>query len=435
MLVALTIAGSDSSGGAGLQADLKAFASQGVHGAVAITAVTAQNTQRVAGIHPLPSREVVAQIDAVLEDVPVSGAKTGMLYSASIARAVARRLDGEPFPLVVDPVMVAGVGDALSGADLVGAIRDRVAPLATVLTPNLPEAESLLGHNIEGEEGARAACRELLELGCEAVLLKGGHAAGPTCRDLLYHRGKFLVLEYPRVAIRGHGGGCVLAALLAANLAKGMTVPEATLKAKASVHQAVLDNYIIGGGVPVVSPLTAVYRGAQAHEVSGRLLRSARDLARLLPRHWVPEVGADLAFALPGARTREEVWGLEAPIVGCGNGAVLPAGVAAGGSEHLSAVVLAAMARHGGMRSAASLRMSEDNLARAREAGMTTAPGRKEGGASPIKPDSRTDSAISIPEQVPDVIYELAGPRGVPLLCLLGRGPEEVLAKARRLVA
>jgi len=142
VLVALTVAGSDSLGGAGIEADVKAMASQGVHGAVAITAVTAQNSCRVARILPLPVDEIIGQMDAVLEDVHISAAKTGMLYSAEIATAVAQRLASTDFPLVVDPVLVAGVGDALGREGLVEAMRERIAPLATIITPNVPEAEA-----------------------------------------------------------------------------------------------------------------------------------------------------------------------------------------------------------------------------------------------------------------------------------------------------
>ncbi|NLK26076.1 MAG: bifunctional hydroxymethylpyrimidine kinase/phosphomethylpyrimidine kinase [Euryarchaeota archaeon] len=435
MLVALTIAGSDSVGGAGIQADIKSFASQGIHGAVAITAVTAQNTRKVADIFPLRPQEVVSQIDTILEDVHISGAKTGMLYSAQIARAVAQRLEGENIPLVVDPVMVAGVGDALSGDDLIDAICSHMAPLATILTPNIPEAEALLGHTISNEVEARDACRELVDLGCQAVLLKGGHAEGPTCRDILFHRNRYLTLEYPRVPIRGHGGGCVLAALLTANLAKGSGLEGAVIRAKASLHQAIIDNYSIGGGIPMVAPLSHIYQGALGNEVSSRLLRSAQELASFLPRAWVPEVGCDLAFALPGAISVEDVCGLEGRIIGIGDGALLPAGVAFGASHYASTIILAAMARDNSMRSAITLRFSEEHLARAIEAKLTTgSPDGKEAEASVFHGKRCIDSTIKSMGLVPDVVFDRGGMGREPMIHLLGRSPEEVMKKVRKLV-
>lgn len=272
MLVAMTVAGSDSSGGAGIEADIKAMASMGVHAAVALTAITAQNTQRVASIFPLPPEVVVAQIDAVLEDVHVSAAKTGMLFSASIAAAVAARLSREDFPVVVDPVLVAGVGDPLGRGDLVDAMREKIVPIATILTPNVPEAEALLGRSIKSDVDVRKACRELADLGAKAVLLKGGHLDGgegcATCTDTLYFDGKFLHLEVPRLEIRGHGGGCILSSYLAANLAKGMGVWEAALSAKAAINEAVRSNYPIGKGVPVVNAMSGVGRRCKSQSAA-----------------------------------------------------------------------------------------------------------------------------------------------------------------------
>ena len=427
MLVAMTIAGSDSSGGAGLQADLKAFASAGVHGAVAITAITAQNTQRVANIFPLPSEQVVAQISAVLEDVHVSAAKTGMLYSGAIARAVAARLNGEGIPLVVDPVMVAGVGDALSLADLADAVRDELAPLATVLTPNLPEAEVLLGHSIIGEDGAMQACRELAALGSEAVLLKGGHAEGPTCRDLLFHRHRFTVMEHARVPIRGHGGGCTLAALLAANLAKGFSIRDAVARSNEIVRQAVIDNYPIGHGVPVVNPLSPVYRKAASFDVSEQLLRFRRKAIDLIPGEWVPEEECELAYALPSARSSADICTLEACMTGrdCASGPMF------GASPRMAAIVLAAMKRDGSMRSALGLRCSADNVALVRERGMRALPLKR---ASVIAYENSEDISLNARGLVPDAVFDLGRPENVIDLFLLGRSPEDILNKLRKLL-
>lgn len=431
MLVAMTIAGSDSSGGAGLQADLKAFASEGVHGAVAITAITAQNTQRVAGILALPPDQVLAQIDAVLEDVHVSAAKTGMLYSGAIARAVAKRLRDERIPLVVDPVMVAGVGDGLSLGDLAEAVRDELAAIATVLTPNIPEAEVLLGRTIASEDDAMEACRELSALGSEAVLLKGGHAGGPTCRDLLFHEGRFTVMEHARVPIRGHGGGCALAAFLAANLAKGRSLKDAVIRSNDSVRYAVMENYPIGHGVPVVNPLSRLYRSASSHEVSESLLGAAREAACLMPGGWVAQGGTEFVYALPSAQGVEDVCSLEAPIIDRGGRALLPAGVAFGASPRMTAIVRAAMARDGGMRSAIGLRHSTKMAARLIDRGMRALPIK---GVSIIDGENSTDTGLNARGFVPDAVFGLLGPEERSEMYLLGRDPEEVLDKLRKLV-
>ena len=431
MLVAMTIAGSDSSGGAGLQADLKAFASEGVHGAVAITAVTAQNTQRVAGIHALPPDLVLAQIEAVLDDIHISAAKTGMLYSGAIARTVAGRLRDEHIPLVVDPVMVAGVGDGLSLNDLAEAVREELAPIATILTPNLPEAEVLLGRAIAGPDDMMEACHELSALGSEAVLLKGGHAEGPTCRDILLHEGHFTVMEHARVPIRGHGGGCTLAALLAASLAKGHSLRDAVIRSNEAVRHAVVDNYHIGHGVPVVNPLSRLHRSASSYEVSERLLGAAREAACLMPGDLVAQNGTEFVYALPSARDPEDICSLEAPIVSRNGRALLPASVTFGASRRMTAIVRAAMAWDGGMRSAIGLRHSSDMVALLIDRGMRPMPIKR---ASIIDGENLTDTGLKARGLVPDAVFDLPGSGKGSMMYLLGRDPGEVVDKLRKLV-
>jgi hydroxymethylpyrimidine kinase/phosphomethylpyrimidine kinase len=436
MLVTLTVAGSDSIGGAGIEADIKAMGSQGVHAAVALTAVTAQNTAEVAGIFPLEPSQVVAQIDAVLFDIHVSAAKTGMLYSAAIASAVADRLKRESFPVVVDPVLVAGVGDPLNREDLVEAIRTRMAPLATIITPNVPEAEALVGYEVREDAELRRACRDLADLGAEAVLLKGGHLSGPTVTDLFYYNGKFLHTEAARVDVRGHGGGCVLSSLLTVNLAKGMGLWEAVLTAKTAVDRAVRSNYPVGRGVPIVDPLGQVVKDAQRYDVSRRLIRCSREVVDLLPREWIPEVGTNVVFALPGAERPEDVCGLESRIVARGTRAACAGGVDFGASRNLSKVVLAAMASDGGVRAAMNLRFNEENLRKVQRAGLSVGSFKRgKGAASDRTTEQGTEDTINTLGFVPDTVYDTGGPGMEPMMRLLGRSPEELLTKLKRIIA
>ncbi|MEO0912799.1 MAG: bifunctional hydroxymethylpyrimidine kinase/phosphomethylpyrimidine kinase, partial [Pseudomonadota bacterium] len=225
--IALTIAGSDSGGGAGLQADLKAFSALGVYGASVVTAVTAQNTTAVTAVHEVPAAIVSAQIAAVLEDLDVRAIKIGMLFSPDIIEAVARALEGFAGAIVLDPVMIAKSGDALLQEAAVSTLRETLIPQADLLTPNLPEADHLL--NGAGAEDDETQGRALLSLGPKAVLLKGGHGHGEICRDLLIEAGKPpLVLSASRVATRNtHGTGCTYSAAIAAQLAKGLPLKEA----------------------------------------------------------------------------------------------------------------------------------------------------------------------------------------------------------------
>jgi hydroxymethylpyrimidine/phosphomethylpyrimidine kinase len=246
----MTIAGSDSGGGAGIQADLKTFAALGVYGTSAITAVTAQNTQGVYGIVELAPDMVAQQIDAIVRDIGADAVKTGMLANASIIEVVAAKIREHGLPnLVVDPVMVAKSGDHLLERDAVAALRDLLVPLAAVVTPNLPEAEVLVGRDLASEDDVRAAAKEIAALGCRAVVVKGGHRAGRTVVDLLYDGRRFEEFSGPRIETEStHGTGCTFASAIAAALAQGASVPDAVGRAKEYVTEALRHAYPIGGG-------------------------------------------------------------------------------------------------------------------------------------------------------------------------------------------
>jgi hydroxymethylpyrimidine/phosphomethylpyrimidine kinase len=249
--IALTIAGSDSSGGAGIQADLKTFSAFGVYGASAITALTAQNTRGVAAVEPVAAGFVVAQIDAVLGDLEVGAIKTGMLADAEIVAAVAGRLSATAgLPLVVDPVMVATSGDVLLADDAIEAVKRQLIPLARLITPNLPEAARLLGTKAAVDDAQAAEqARALLALGCGAVLLKGGHGTGEAAVDILCDAAGTEPLVRPRIATpHTHGTGCTLSAAIAALLAQGVALREAVVRAKDFVWQALEAGQALGVG-------------------------------------------------------------------------------------------------------------------------------------------------------------------------------------------
>ncbi len=249
--VALTIAGSDPSAGAGIQADLKTFQAVGVYGATAITALTAQNTLGVYGIDEASPAIVAAQIDAVASDLGVDGVKTGMLASAAIVGAVAERVrHWEIAPvLVVDPVLVAKGGDRLLRPDAMGALLRDLLPLAAVLTPNLPEAEAILGRAIaDDDEDVRAAAREIRALGPRAVVVKGGHRAG-RARDVYFDGAAFEILDADRIATTStHGTGCTFSAAIAARLALGDDALDAVRYAKGFVTRAIERARPLGAG-------------------------------------------------------------------------------------------------------------------------------------------------------------------------------------------
>jgi hydroxymethylpyrimidine/phosphomethylpyrimidine kinase len=240
--VALTIAGSDSSGGAGIQADLKTFAALGVYGASVITALTAQNTSGVSGIHQVPAEFVAAQIDAVFSDLDIRAVKIGMAAQLATVEAIVAGLKRwSPQHVVLDPVMVATSGDRLLAADAVAGLRTQLIPLASLITPNLPEAAALLDEPVAVSEAAiESQGKRLLAMGCPAVLIKGGHGQGRESIDYLVRGSGIVALAAPRIATKNtHGTGCSLSSAIAAGLAKGEDLETAVRHAKAWVSAAI----------------------------------------------------------------------------------------------------------------------------------------------------------------------------------------------------
>lgn len=434
MLVALTVAGSDSIGGAGLEADLKAFASLSIHGVCAVTAVTSQNTRKVKSIFPIPIKHILSQLDAVLEDARISSAKIGMLYSAEIAEGVAKRLGREAFPIVVDPVMVAGVGDSLHKTDLIQALKDYLFPIATIITPNRYEAEALSGVSIKRWEDARKACKRIGVLGAKAVLLKGGHFDDPIAKDLLYYNGRLIEVSSPRLEAHVHGGGCAYSSFIAGYLAKGKELNEAVALAKARIFDSIASRYSIGKGVSLVNPMAAVEKDVARYSVLASLKHAVKEAETLLTPSWIPEVGTNFVFALPCATGIEQVCGVEGRIIPVGGVPTHCGSVDFGASKHVATIILTAMRSDPEVRSAINLRLSKENLACLRSAGLSIGSFERE-----KEPKGRktmewgTAETIRSMGLVPDVIFDRGSVGKEPMIRLLGRDPEDVLKKLNRI--
>ena len=430
MKSALTIAGSDSGGGAGIQADLKSLAAVGVHGTSVITCVTAQNTRSVRSIFPLPVEEVRAQLQAVLGDFDVRGAKTGMLYSADIVRAVAGELEGTKFPLVVDPVMVATVGASLQRADFAAALSRHLLRRAALVTPNRYEAERLSGRPVRTPADARAAAKAIAKLGPDAVLVKGGHFRGELV-DLLYHEGGFTEYRSYRFPKELHGSGCTLAASIAGYLATGLDLVPAIERGRQRVAVGFLMSYKAGRGVDIVNSHAAVDRLAIVQAVT----EGAEAATRLIPIAWTPEVGINLGFAVPGAIAPSDVCALQGRITRVGDRLRVTGPPAFGASKHIARVILTAMRFDPRMRSAINLKYREKSARRLKNTGLVV--GTFDRGMQPEGTSTMewgTERVTRKLGRVPDVITDRGDVGKEAMMRVLGTEPRDVLRKVRRIV-
>jgi hydroxymethylpyrimidine kinase/phosphomethylpyrimidine kinase len=433
MANALTIAGSDSVGGAGLQADLKAFEAAGVHGCSIVTCVTSQNTKGVSSIFALPPREVAKQIRSVMEDVEIDAVKTGMLYSSEIVRTVASQLKPVSAPIVVDPVMTATTGSSLHETGFVEALITKLFPVATVVTPNLSEASRLSGVKVKDEKGVMRAGDEIMELGPRAVLIKGGHLKGTDAADYLFYRRGIVKITSPRVDADVHGTGCTFASLIAAHLAKGFGLEDSVKRSKNMMYKAVLAREKVGLGIPCANPLAVLRIEAGKPDMLRELEAAGAELERMLTPDLIPEVGTNIAYAVLGALDPSEVAAFDGRVVRVGSRARKIGCPKFGASKHVARIVLAASYHDANIRTAMNLKYSEQNLAACRKAGLSVSTfDRSEEPEGVSSMTWGVHRAIERFGGVPDVVFDLGGIGKEPMIRLLGENPADVLGKLKR---
>jgi hydroxymethylpyrimidine kinase/phosphomethylpyrimidine kinase len=436
MPIALTIAGSDSGGGAGIQADLKTFAALGVYGASVITSVTAQNTLEVTGIHDLPAEFITLQLDTVMRDLPIDAVKTGMLSNPAIIRAVSERLQTLGVEkLVVDPVMVAKGGAALLRKEAEAELIDRLLPLAYVVTPNLGEAEVLAGLPIRNVEEMEQAARRIHAKGSRHVVVKGGHLDGPPV-DVFFDGRRFQYFEGERIETKSlHGTGCTFASAIAAELAKGAEVTEAVCRAKAYITTAIRLAEPIGHGFGPTHHFGALYRQAARYDIILQLEEAVTQLREGGIAALIPEVQSNLGLALPQATMLPEVAAWEGRIVRVGEDIYPMGSPRFGASQHVATIILAAMCVDPRYRSAMNIRYGEDILRTCQTANLRIA--KLSHQAEPAEAQSREGltvtwgvaEAIQGMDTVPDIIYDHGTVGHEAMLWVLGQDATEVARK------
>ncbi|MEM0371123.1 MAG: bifunctional hydroxymethylpyrimidine kinase/phosphomethylpyrimidine kinase [Ignisphaera sp.] len=442
MKKALTIAGSDSGGGAGIQADLKTFAALGVHGMSVITSVTAQNTYEVRAVHDIPLDIIKAQFEAVVEDIGVDAAKTGMLSRYEVVELVSSLIKSYSIPVVVDPVMVAKSGAPLLKENAVEALIKYLIPIATVVTPNRFEAEKLTSIAIKSIDDAKRAARKIVEdLGARAAIVKGGHIEGEESIDILYVDGVYREFRAKRIETRNtHGTGCSFSAAIAAELAKGKNIVEAVKTAKEFITIAIEHGLPIGKGHGPVNPMAWLYIPAERYKVLEDLKKAIDILEAnsniVVPL--IPEVGMNIAVSLPKpyARSLNDVAAIPGRIVRAGNKIKVVSSPEFGASKHMARAILKAIEYNENVRAVANIKFSEKIIEIARELGFTVAFYDR----SKEPPEIKSIEGGSIPwgieqaikmlnNKVPDIVYHRGDWGKEPMINIFGRTATEVVEK------
>lgn len=420
---ALTIAGSDSIGGAGIQADIKAMGALGVHAASIVTAVTAQNTYEVADIFPIPEDVIEAQFRSVVSDLKINAVKTGMLYSSGIAKLVADLLEDHEAPLIIDPVLTAGVGGSLAQNGLADSIRKHLMPLCELITPNKYEAEVLSGIEINNEYDATLAC-ELIGRDGSSVYLKGGHMDTKKVIDYLYLNSQIKKFEYPRLNKSGHGSGCTLSSYITANCAKGMDIATAVMKSRTLIQRSIETQYSIGKGDNIVNA-SVRFDSPPARDVIDEVESISSRIVDILPSELVPKEGLNIVYAAPGAEGPEDIVAVMGRIT-LSNGKLKKNGpVKFGAAEQLSYMLLSAMKFEPETRSMMSLRYSSDTADVLEELGYTV--GRFDRRSNrPI--DSLMGDVVKKAGKVPDAIID-SDAKKERIIRVFGKDPRDVLGK------
>jgi hydroxymethylpyrimidine/phosphomethylpyrimidine kinase len=439
--IALSIAGSDSGAGAGIQADLKTFSALGVYGCTAITAITAQNTRKVAEIFEVSPAMVEQQVRSVMTDMPPDAIKVGMVYSNQIIDAVYRSLRKSKVPIVLDPILAAGTGAKLLRDDAYESFVSKLVPLCGLVTPNRIEAEKLTGVRIRTESDGIEAAKKIRKLGAKNVIVKGGHFGAFSVTDILLDgRGRVTRITNPRIKIEeSHGSGCNFSSAVTAYLAKGAALEDACRMANEYVHVAIKNAVRVGIGLPVTNPLSAIYRDASRYQVLAELQKgvehvsSVDDFYRL-----IPETQTNFVYALPGANDISEVAGVRGRIVRIGNTAVPASYIEFGASRHMASAIIGYMQVNPSYRSVINIRFNDElvkickrlfsvsSYDRSREPKGIK---RKEGSSvtwGTLKALSKNPKA--------DVIYHRGDIGKEPMITVFGRNPSEVAIKIKAIL-
>lgn len=440
---ALSIAGSDSSGGAGIQADIKTMSALGIYSCTVITAITAQSTSNVDYILPLDAQIIKKQIKSVLSDIPINAIKIGMVFNNEIITAVSDLLNQSKIPIVLDPIISAGTGARLLQKEFVNDFKSKLIPICDVITPNIHEAETLSGIKIRTEKDIRKTASKIQQLGAKNVIIKGGHFRDDkeTIVDIfLDEHGKFTVFKNPRLRIvETHGSGCNFSAAVTSFLAMKYPVINACFLANKYVHKSIVKTVKIGKGIPVNNPISKMYEESCRYQVIEELGRAVENLVNMKNfADLIPETQSNLVYAIPNAKGLEDVAGVNGRIVKAGNKSVPTSGIKFGASKHVASSVLEYMKTNQMIRSALNIKNDNSILNGCKKLFTVSyyernlEPGiikEKEGNSIPwgIKM-----ALLRNPDA--DIIYHTGDLGKEPMIIIFGHSPQDVIDKVKKLL-
>lgn len=436
----LTIAGSDSGGGAGIQADLKTISALGAFGMSVITALTAQNTLGVQGVFEIPPDFVGKQFDSVLSDIGADAAKTGMLANSAILKITAKKIrEYRLEKLVVDPVMFAKGGAPLLAPEARETLIRELLPLALVATPNIPEAEALASMTIRTIDDMKEAAVKIAALGTRNVLVKGGHLEGPAT-DVLFDGRHFQSFSSERIDTRNtHGTGCTYASAIATGLARGLSIAGAVELAKQYVTAAIRFSLSLGGGQGPTNHMAFLMRESERYACLQGLEQALSRLEEEPCGNIIPEVQSNLGYALPFSSAKDDVAAFPGRIIRVDRNVRAVRSPRFGASSHIAKIILAAMRHDGRYRSAMNIRFAEETIRICRDLGFAVESFDRSEEPKDIKEmegsslEWGTNLVLSRSRTVPDIIFD-RGDRGKePMIRILGKTPAEVVEKAVRI--
>jgi len=440
---ALTIAGSDSSGGAGIQADVKTMSALGIYSCTVITAITAQNTLNVDHIFPLSADIIKKQIMSVMSDIPIHAIKIGMVYNNEIITAVSDILKNSKIPIVLDPIISAGTGARLLEQEFLSDFKIKLLPFCDIVTPNIHEAEKLSGIKIKNENDIKNTALKIQKLGAKNVVVKGGHFKNNDkviVDTILNERGKFVLIKNPRMKIvEMHGSGCNFSAALTAFLAMKFPMVIACLMANKYVHNSIVNTIKIGKGIPVNNPISLMYEESCRYKVIDELanavdqLISTKNFEKL-----IPESQSNIVYAIPNANNIDDVAGVNGRIVKAGDRSVPTSGIKFGASRHVASSILEYMKTNQLVRSALNIKNEKRILDKCNRLFRVTHYERK---WEPKTIKNREGKSISWGVSTAlsknpdaDIIYHTGDMGKEPMIIIFGQNPQEVVDKVKSIL-